>query len=320
MNQIQAWSRLVLVVLCSGLFAPVLAQDYPNKPIRFIVGPSPDILARIIGEKLTEVWKQPVLVDQRPAASGLVAADAVAKSAPDGYTILLNTATDPINETLFAAQKPYSLARDFAPVSYLASVPFFLVVANSVPAKTLAELVQLAKASPGKINYATPGSGTPPHLASEILNSMAGINLVHIPYKTVPDALKDLLAGEVQALFAVAPAGLPHVRAGKLKALAVSSAARFPGAPDIPAVAETYPGFKVTGWYGVLAPAATPRPVVDKLSAEILRILKLPEVQERMRGLGMEPAGSTPDEYAAIIKSEIATWGKVIKDFNIRAN
>ncbi|MDB5804254.1 MAG: putative Bug-like extracytoplasmic solute binding receptor, family [Betaproteobacteria bacterium] len=307
--------------LCGALLTcAVHAQDYPNRPIRFIVGPSPDILARMLGEKITDDWKQPVVVDLRPAASGLVAADSVAKAPSDGYTILLGTATDPINETLFASVKPYNLVRDLAPVSYLATVPFFLVINGNVKANTLPELVQLAKANSGKLNYTTPGSGTPPHLAAELLNRAAGINLVHVPYKTVPDMMKDLLAGEVQVSFAVAPAALPHVKTGKLKALAVSSATRFAAAPEIPTVAETYPGFKVVGWYGLLTTAGTPKPVIDKLSAEVNHILKMPEIQARMRDLGMEPAGTTPEEHAATIKSEIATWSRVIKEFNIHAN
>jgi tripartite-type tricarboxylate transporter receptor subunit TctC len=302
----------------SGAWAQ--AQDYPNRPIRFVVGPSPDILARMLGEKMAADWKQPVIVDLRPSASGMVAADAAAKAAPDGYTIVLGTATDPINETLFASVKPYNLVRDLAPVSYLAAVPFFLVINSNVKANNLAELVQLARANPGKLNYATPGSGTPPHLASELLNRAAGINLVHVPYHTVPDMMKDLLAGEVQVSFAVAPAALPHVKTGKLKALAVSSDKRFSATPEIPTVAETYPGFKVVGWYGLLTTAGTPKPVIDKLSAEVNRILKMPDIQARMRDLGMEPAGTTPEEHAATIKSEIATWAKVIKEFNIHAN
>ena len=314
-------SRFAALALAGACVAsPVLAQDYPQKPIRFIVGPSPDILARMLGDKLTEAWKQPVVIDLRPAASGLVAADSVAKAPPDGYTILLGTATDPINETLFASVKPYTLTRDLAPVSYLATVPFFLVINSNVKANSLPELMQLAKANPGKLNYTTPGSGTPPHLAAELLNRAAGISLVHVPYKTVPDMMKDLLAGETQVSFAVAPAALPHVKTGKLKALAVSSATRFPGAPEIPTVAETYSGFKVVGWYGLLTTAGTPKPVIDKLSAEVNKILKVPEIQERMRGLGMEPGGSTPEEHGAIIRNELATWEKVIKEFNIKAN
>ncbi|HEX4329149.1 MAG TPA: tripartite tricarboxylate transporter substrate binding protein [Burkholderiales bacterium] len=310
----------MLSLIGPAMPAQAQAQGYPQRPIRFIVGPSPDILARMLGEKMSADWNQPVVIDLRPAASGLVAADSVAKAPADGYTILLGTATDPINETLFASVKPYQLARDLAPVSYLASVPFFLVINASVKANSLAELVQLAKANPGTLNYATPGSGTPPHLAAELLNRAAGIQLVHVPYKTVPDAMKDLLAGEVQVSFAVAPAALPHVQTGKLKALAVSSPTRFAGAPQVPTVAETYPGFKVVGWYGLLTTAGTPKPVIDKLSLEVNRILKMPDVQEKMRGLGMEPAGTTPEEHAAIIRGEIATWSKVIKEFNIHAN
>lgn len=297
------------------------AQDYPEKPIRFIVGAGPDLLARLVGEKLNERWKQPVIVDQRPAAGGLIAADSVAKAQSDGYTILLSTAADTINETLFAKTKQYDLVRDLTPVSFLASVPFFLVVPTSVQAGSVAELVELARRNPGKLNYASPGGGTPPHLAGEIVRSMAGINIVHIAYKTVPQAVSDLLSGQVQLLFAVSPVGLPHVKAGRLKALAVSSGKRSSAAPDIPTMAESgFPGFEVIGWYGVMVPAGTPRPIVAKLHAEITRALRMPDVQERMRSFGMEPAGTSPEEFATIVKTDIAKWAKVIGDSGIQAN
>jgi len=314
------WWIVLFVLACPGFAVRALAQEYPQKPIRFINGPGPDILARLIGEKLTEVWKQPVIVENRLAASGLIAADNVAKAAPDGYTLLLSTAPDTINETLFAKLKQYDLVRDLAPVSFLASVPFFLVVSGSYPANSLADLIRLARANPGKINYASPGSGAPPHLASEMLNSMAGVQIVNVPYKTVPEAVNDLLAGRVQVQFAVSTVGLPLIRAGRLKALAVSTASRFAAMPEVPTVAESYPGFEMIGWYGVQVPAGTPKPIITKLHSEIVKALKMPDVQERIRALGMESVGSSPDEFAAIIKKEIQKWAKVIKDSNIHTN
>jgi len=199
-------------------------------------------------------------------------------------------------------------------------VPFFLVVSGSYPANSLADLIRLARANPGKINYASPGSGAPPHLASEMLNSMAGVQIVNVPYKTVPEAVNDLLAGRVQVQFAVSTVGLPLIRAGRLKALAVSTASRFAAMPDVPTVAESYPGFEMIGWYGVQVPAGTPKPIITKLHSEIVKALKMPDVQERIRALGMESVGSSPDEFAAIIKKEIQKWAKVIKDANIQTN
>ena len=317
---ISGMRRLAAALAVASFFSiTATAQEYPQKPIRFIVGPSPDVLARLIGEKLTTAWKQPVIIDQRTAASGLVAADAVAKAAPDGYTLFLSTAADTINETLFARQKQYDLMRDLAPVTYLASVPFFLVVPSSVQAGSLAELIQMAKAKPGEVNYASPGSGSPPHMASEMLNTVAGVKITGIPYKTVPDALNDLLAGRVQVLFAVATVGMPQVKAGKLRALAVSSAKRYSGMPDLPTVAETYPGFEVVGWYGVQTTARTPSAIINRLNVEIVRALNAPDVMERVKGLGLEPMGSTPEQFAAIIRQEVPKWARVIRESNIRS-
>ncbi len=310
----------MLVLVCAGLAAPAAAQDYPQKPIRFMVGAGPDILARLIGEKLTKAWGQPVVIEQRPAASGIIAADIVAKAAPDGYTLLLGTAADTINETLFAKQKQYDLVRDLSPITYLASVPFFLVVANNVPANSLAELIQLAKASPGKINIAHPGIGTPPFLANEMLNTMAGVRMTSVPYKTVPEALQDILAQRVETLFVVSTVGMPQIKAGKLKALAVSSATRYAEMPAIPAVAESYPGFEVIGWYGVQVTTGTPKPIIAKLHAEIVKAFNMPDVQERVRNLGMVSVASTPEQLADIIKKEIPKWAKVIKDAKIPVN
>ncbi len=317
--------RIVTLIVA---LAPVLAgaqdpstgsgQAYPVKPIRFIVGPGPDVLARIIGQKLTDAWGQQVLVDQRPGAGGIIAADSVAKSPADGYTLLLSTGTYTTIPSLYA-KVPYDFVRDLAPVTLLAQLPFLLVAHPSVPVKNVQELVQLARARPGQLNYASSGNGTTAHLAGEMLKSMAKINIVHVPYKGTVPGVVDLIAGQVHIMFAIIQSSLPYVQAGKLKALAVSGSKRSSSAPAVPTISESgVPGYEFISWNGVHAPAATPKPVTGKLNSELLRTIALPDVKEKMFGLGMDVAGGTPEEFGALVKSDIAKWAKVIREAGIK--
>ena len=300
-------------LLLSFFFGFAHAQtDYPTKPIHFIVGPGPDSLARLFGQKMSEAWGQPVIVDQRGGGGGTISAEAVAKGTPDGYWLLLTTGTHAINASVYKTS--YDL-RDFAPVTLLGATPFVLAVHPSVPVKSVAELIKLAKAQPGKLNYGSGGSGTPPHLATELFKQMAGVNMVHVPYKTIPAAITDLLAGQIQVMFTVGPAGLPHVKAGRIRGLAVSTIKRSAFAPDLPTVAESgLPGFNVFGWNGVLVTAGTPRPVIEKLHSLFITAMKDPEVRKRMADFGFEPIGNTPEEFGAFVKEDIARWAKLVKE------
>ena len=306
--------RILFLFAAFLVCAPAESQDsYPSKPIRFIVGPGPDSLARLFGQKMTEAWGQPVLVEQRGGGGGTISAEAVAKAPPDGYTLLLATGTHTINPSLY--KTAYDMVKDFAPVTLLGSTPFILCVHPSVEAKSVAELIRLAKEKPGMLNYGSGGAGTPPHLATELFKSMAGVQLVHVPYKTVPAAITDLIGGQLQAMFTVGPAGLPQIRAGRLRGLAVSTAKRSAFAPELPTVAESgLPGYDVFGWNGVLATGGTPRPVIEKLNALFVGAMKDSEVRSRMAGFGFEPIGNSPEAFGAFVKEDIARWAKVAKE------
>jgi tripartite-type tricarboxylate transporter receptor subunit TctC len=308
------FSRFIVLLAVWPLPGMVSAQPaWPSKPIRFIVGPGPDALARVFGQKMTEDWGQPVLVDQRGGGGGTISSEVVARAAPDGYTILLATGTHTINPSLY--KLPYDMVKDFAPVTLIASTPFILGVHPSVPVKSVAELIQYAKARPGALNYGSGGQGTPPHLSMELLKSMAGVSLVHIPYKTVPEAVTDLVAGRVQVMFMVGPVGLPQIQAGKVRGLAVSNAKRSAFVPDLPTVAESgLPGYGIFGWNGVLAPAGTPREIITRLRDEIANALKLPAIRESIAKFGFEAVGSTPEEFAEFVRADIAQWAKVARD------
>jgi tripartite-type tricarboxylate transporter receptor subunit TctC len=297
----------------------VFAQHYPVKPIRFIVGPGPDVLARMIGQKLTDSWGQQVVVDQRPGAGGIIAADTVSKSTPDGYTLLLTTGAYTINATLYP-KLPYDLERDLAPVSLLASISFLVIVPPSLPAKTMQELVQLAKAKPGSLNCAHSGPGTTAHLGCEMLKTSAHIDIVPVPYKGTVPAIIDVISGQAQLMFAVMQGGLPHVQAGKLRAVAITGGKRSAALSEVPTMTEAgFPGADFVTWNGVHVPARTPRATIARLNAELDRLLKLPEVRERMQTLGLDPVGGTPEAFAAFVKADIARWAKVIKESGTRA-
>jgi tripartite-type tricarboxylate transporter receptor subunit TctC len=294
------------------------ASTYPTKPIHIVVtftsGGAPDILARLIGEKLNAAWGQPVIVDNKPGAGGNIGADFVAKSAPDGYNLVLGTVgTHSINGALYQ-NMPYDMVKDFTPVSLLASTPNMLVINNDVPAKNLSEFIALGKKE-GKMTFASSGAGTSIHVSGELFKTMTGIDMQHIPYKGRASAIPDLLGGRVTMMFDNMPSSLPLVREGKLRAIGVTSAKRSPAAPDIPTLAEAgLPGFEAVSWFAMFAPANTPAPVVNKLQAEISKILKSPDISKKLLDLGLEPSGSTPAELAAYQKSEIAKWSKVVKD------
>lgn len=319
MTSLFRMAMLALIASVSVSAGAALAQNYPVKPIRFIVGPGPDVLARVIGQRLTDSWGQQVVVDQRPGAGGIIAADTVAKSIPDGYTLLLTTGAYTVNAALYS-KLPYNLERDLAPVGLLATISFLVIVNPALPAKTMQELIQLAKAKPGSLNCAHSGPGTTAHLGCEMLKSSAHIDIVPVPYKGTVPAIIDVIGGQAQLMFAVMQGGLPHVQAGKLRALAVTGAKRSPALPDVPTIAEAgVPGADFISWNGVHVPARTPRATIAKLNAELDRLLKLPEVRERMQTLGLNPAGGTPEAFAAFVKADIARWAKVIKDSGVRA-
>ena len=310
-----------LVMSLPGIAA---AQAFPSKPIRFIVpfaaGGTSDTVTRLIGKELTEIWKVPVVVDNRPGAGGNVGSEMVAHSAPDGYTILMGTvATHGINASLYA-KMPYDPVKDFEPVSLVASTPSVLMVHPSVPVKSVADLVSYAKANPGKLNYGSSGNGSSHHLAGQMFTSMAGVNMVHVPYKGTAAAITDLLAGQIQLTFDTLPSAMPHVKAGKLKPLAVTSAQRYPALPNLPTVADTLPGYEIGSWYGVLAPAGTPREVVKKLSDDIAAVVRRPDMQEKLLAQGAKPVGGTSEQFAAHIQSELKKWSTVVKESGARVD
>lgn len=315
-------SALAGFLCASGAAHAQDAQQYPNKPMRIFVGFAAggftDVMARIIAAKLAENWNQQVIVDNRPGAGTIVATDLVAKAPADGYTLLMMTDNHVTNPSLFK-QLPYDSEKDFAPVTLGAMAPFMLLVHPALPARNVKELVALAKARPGQLLFGSGGIGGPGHLAGELLNTMAGIRMVHVPYKGGALAMIDLQAGQVQLYFGNLPISIPHVKTGKVRALAVSSAKRAISAPEYPTVAETIPGFELTPWYGVLARAGTPPDILAKLNREIASMLRSPETRERLIGLGAEPVGNTQAEFAAFLKTEAVKWGKLVRDSGARS-
>jgi len=323
------WSYLALalrlgVAALAGLLATTAgAQTFPAKSIR-IVAPFPpasvaDVLARPIAQKMSEAWGQTVLVDNRTGAAGSVGADVVAKAAPDGYTLLLGTiGTNAINGALYS-KMPYNVRADFAPVTFVANSYLLLVMHPSVPVRTVKEVIALAKARPGQLNFGSAGAGTTPHLAGEMFKFLTGVSMTHIAYRGSPQSAIDLMAGRLDLIFANGSAALPQIRAGKMRLIAISAARRDPAMADVPTIAETVPGFEMTPWFGLFAPAGTPRDVVARLNTETVRILALPDVKANYANLGLTAASSTPEQFSAYVKEEIVRWEKVVKAAGIRA-
>jgi tripartite-type tricarboxylate transporter receptor subunit TctC len=319
-----SYAALVAAVALGGAMESAHAQSpYPSRPIRLIVpfaaGGATDILARAIGQKITEAMGQTVIVDNRPGAGGNIGSDIVAKSAPDGYTLLMGAVgPQAINVTLYP-KLPYDVLNDFAPIILVATVSNVLVVHPAVPAKSVKDLVALAKARPGKLTQASSSPGSAGHLAGEMLKMMAGVDIVTVPYKGSAPALIDLMAGQVDLMFDNMPACLPHVRAGKLRAIAASNAQRSSVMPELPTVAESgFPGFDAGSWFGILARAGTSREIVGALNSVIGKSLSSAELRERLSSQGADPAGGSPEQFAQLIRSEIAKWAKVVKTANVR--
>jgi tripartite-type tricarboxylate transporter receptor subunit TctC len=314
-----AYILLVGVLSMSGVAAAQTATtSYPTKPIRFVIpfppgGPA-DIFGRTIGQQLSDRWNQQIVIDNRAGAGGNIGADIVAKAPPDGYTMLMGfVGTHAINPTLYKSL-PYDNIKDFEPVGLVATATIVLVTHPTVQAKSVKELIALAKTKPGELTFGSPGNGTPQHLAGELFNTMAQVKTTHIPYKGAVPALQDLLGGRISFIFSSMPPAIPHMKLGKINGLAVTSPKRSPATPELPTVAESgLPGYEVINWYGVLLPARTPKDIVGKLDGEIRRIMSLPEVKERLAGQGAETLTSTPQEFGAFIKSETAKWAKVVK-------
>jgi len=309
---------LLLAALCS--FGLALAQSpFPSKPVRLIVtsppGGSNDILNRIVGAKLGELLAQPVLIDNRPGASGFVAAEMVAKSAPDGYTLLAATEATLVANPLFFRNVPYDPQRDFAPVTIAVEIGYVLLVHPSVPARSVEELIALARTAPGRLNYASSGNGSAFHIGMELFKRMAGVDIVHVPFKGSALSVNAMLAGEVQIMLNGTPNGVPLAKSGKLRALAVAGARRSPLAPELPTIAESgLPGYEMSGWFGTVAPAGTPAAVVAVLNREYVRALHVPEVRERLEGYGFDVVGNTPEEFASRMRSESQRLARVIRE------
>lgn len=314
--------RLIVVTALMSVGAMAFAQDYPARPIRLIIGFAPggstDLVARVVAQKMSESWGQQVIVDNRPGANGMIGADLVAKANPDGYSLLLSSIGPmAINASLY--KMPYDIVAEFAPITYTGNVTNLLVVHPSVAATNVKELIALAKAQPGKLTFGSSGTGGAPHMAVELFKILAKVNVVHVPYKGGGPAMADLMGGQISGSFASMPSSIPFVRAGKLRALAVTAPKRSPAEPQIPTISEAgIPGFSVLDWQGLFTTAKTPPAVVTKLNAEVVRILALPDVVEKLAVAGVEIQTSTPKEWGDFVKSEIAKWAKVVKEAGIK--
>jgi tripartite-type tricarboxylate transporter receptor subunit TctC len=316
-------TRLLAIVALCAASAGAFAQAYPSKPIRIVVGFPPgggnDIIARLVGAKVQENWGQPVVIDNKPGANSIIAAEFVAKSAPDGYTLLVNaTGGMSVNPVLYA-KLPYDSLKDFVPISMVGSFPLVLVVHPSVPANSVQELVAYAKANPGKLNYSS--GSTAFQVASEMFKQMTGTDIKHIPYKGSAASITAVIAGDVQMTIVDTPPLVPQIRAGKVKALAVTSARRASAMSELPTIAESgVPGYEMVLWIGVFAPAGTPREIAEKLNAEVVRVVRLPDIREKLDAMGVEPVGNTSEQMAEWIRREITKYGPVVKAANIKAD
>jgi tripartite-type tricarboxylate transporter receptor subunit TctC len=314
-HRLQCAALAALLTVCvSGAWA----QAYPTKPIRLVVpfpaGGTTDILAREVGQRLSVTLAQPVVIDNRPGAAGNIGSELVAKSAPDGYTLLMCTvSTHAINPNLYA-KMPFDHVKDFVPVILVAGVPNVLEVTPALPVNSVADLIKLAKEKPGQINFASSGSGTSIHLSGELFKTMAGVDMTHVPYKGSAPAITDLMGGQVQVMFDNLPSSLQQIKAGKLRAIAVTSAKRAPALPDVPTIAESgLPGFEATSWFGIVAPAGTPPAIIARINADVNQWLQSSEAKEKLLAQGAAAAGGTPEQFAAHIRSETEKWAKVVK-------
>jgi tripartite-type tricarboxylate transporter receptor subunit TctC len=315
--------RACMALLVLIIATAASAQSYPDKSVRMVVpfaagAGSNDIMARLVAQKLSDALGQQFVVDNRPGASGIIGTDIVAKAPPDGYTVLMMSLTFTVNPSLFS-KLPYDTVRDLIPVTMVASAPLMLVVHPSVPAKSVTEFIAYAKANPGKLNFGSGGPGTTPHLAGEMIKTMAGIQVTHIPYKGGAPALTDLVAGQIQFMCENIPGTLPFAKAGKLRALAVTDLKRSPLLLELPTLDEAgLKGYQIVGWNGLFVPAGTPQPIVNRLNAEVVKALALPDVKDRLATLGADAVGDTPQHFAVFIKAEIPKWAKVVKDAGLK--
>ncbi len=315
-----------LGIVLALVASTALAQSWPQKPVRVIVpfapGGASDLMPRLVGEKLQTLWGQPVLMENRPGAAGNIGMEAGAKSPPDGYTLLSAPNGNLVVNPHMYSKLAYDVFKDLAPVTRISAVQNVLVVHPDVPASSVKELVALARAKPGTLNFASPGNGSQAHVAVELLKMQLGLDLVHVPYQGVGPAVKDLLGGRINVMVAQVPSALPHIKAGKLRALGVASAAPLAALPEVPTIASAapLPGFEAVSWYALMAPAGTPKEVVEKIHADVAKVLQMPDVRERLAGMGAEPSGESPAELAARIKAEYDRWGDVVRKANIKAD
>ena len=310
-----------LVVGLATMTCTAQAQEFPSKPIRIIVGPGPDIVARLFGQKFTEAWGHQTIVEQRPGGGGVIATEMVAKAPPDGYTLLLSSAAYAINAALQPGQ--YDLIRDFESIALCATSPFIMSVHPSVPAQSVKELIALAKSKPGQLVYSSSGNGTPPHLAGEMFKSMAKVDILHVPYKFATPALVDVVSGQVQMMWPIMSIALPQVQAGKLRGLGVSTRERTRLAPRLPTIAESgLPGYEIIGWNGLIAPVKTPAVVVNKINAEVNRNLKSADIVQRLGQSSYDPAGerNSPEQFTEFVRAEIAKFSKLVKETGAKAD
>ncbi len=313
--------RWGLAALISLLSVAAAAQDYPSRPIRVIVPFAPggglDITARLVGQKLTERWGQNIVIDTRPGAATILGTEIASKAPPDGHTLLMITTTFAINPGLYA-KLPYDPGKDFSPITQINAQPNIVVVSPTLPAKSVKDLIALAKAKPGELTFASPGAGSAPHLSAEMFQRAAGVSMIHVPYKGIPPAVTDVLGGRVTMLFTTTISAAPHIKSGKLRAVAITSGKRLASMQDVPTIGETLPGYEAEAFQGMIAPAGVPSAVVEKLSAEVGRIVRTPEMTERFSLDGAVPVGSSPKAFAAFLRAEMQKWSKVIRDANIK--
>lgn len=324
------FARWLIAIVACALLAPAQAQTWPSKPVRIVVpfppGGTTDIVARAIGVELQRMWQHAVVIENRPGAGGNIGADLVAKAAPDGYTLLMGTVgTHAINKALFdqsGAKMPFDPVKDFVPITLAAGVPNVMVINPKLPVNTVAEFIEYAKARPGQLNMASSGNGTSIHLSGELFKTVTGVYMVHFPYRGSAPALTDLIAGNMNVMFDNLPSALPHIKSGRLKALAVTSRTRSPALPNVPTIEEAagLKGFDASSWFGLFAPAGTPRAIVDKIQADVAKALAQPEVRERFVAQGADPGGNTPDQFAAFIRAETDKWTRVVKFSNAKVD